>query len=371
MKIRNRCVNAVFWALLVPGCSSLSSNQKPRTPLHESSTLPWGQKAKQWAAAGLLGASLVLGTNAAPATALTSAPTKIEVNVETDYLVRALDYFDGDVKKTLGAVVRAPGSSVRIDPPEEARDELLRALYPFKEPEEYATQAAWVGVTVKPEKTWIDSMTEKQYKIIAGEEAELSVALSNLDIGVAAIVVSFPLTFGAGQAEKEKEEKIAAGKKAAVKAKKAAIEQKNAAAMRAKMRAQGVTAGEIPKGPKGVVKRTHAVTDFIPEVTEPAVNGAATTESSQVAPGMEQAPVNPQDSDKSFSISLDPAALSQMAPGTSNLSVKGRLSTEPGDSEGFTISIDESALLEGLAQGASTVVLRGRLEAKQIPSSED
>jgi hypothetical protein len=342
MKICSKCVNAAFWVLLVPGCSSLSANQKP---IRESSTF---QKAKQWAAAGVLGASLVLGTHAAPAIAVTSDSTKIEVNVETDYLVRALDYFEGDVKKTMGAVVRAPGSSVRIDPPQEARDDVLRALYPFKEPEEYATQAAWVGVTVKPEKSLTDSLTEKKYNVDAGG---FSIGLSTLDIGLAAVVVSYPFTFGAYQAERAQEEKVAAAKKAAINAKKSGLERKNSAALRAKKRAEANDGRQ--RGPKGAVQNANPVTDFIPEVAEPASNGEAIAEP-EVAPF-----------ERPFSLSFDDADLSDLPPGKTSIVVNGRFSTEPTDSDDFSISIDEAALKEGLASGASKVVLKGTLEPRK------
>lgn len=53
-----------------------------------------------------------------PAHAVTEDPTRIELVVETDYLIRVLNYFDGDMRKVLGAIVRSPLTSVEIEPPQ-------------------------------------------------------------------------------------------------------------------------------------------------------------------------------------------------------------------------------------------------------------
>ena len=57
-------------------------------------------EVKKWVAAGMLGSSLAFGGIVEPAVAAPTT-TRIELNVETDYLLKVLDYFDGDMKKTL------------------------------------------------------------------------------------------------------------------------------------------------------------------------------------------------------------------------------------------------------------------------------
>ena len=185
MKICGRkFVSSTFWALLVlpaAGCLALMTTTPTPTTTIKTTTgkisttssppppqqqLSWNDKAKRWVAASMLGASLVLGTNISPVSAATTTEkTTIEVSVETDYLVRALDYFGGDMKKTMTAIVRAPTSTIKIEPPESARDDFLRALYPFAEPEEYAEQINWLGVSVQPKKSIVEQFTSKQFKV--------------------------------------------------------------------------------------------------------------------------------------------------------------------------------------------------------------
>jgi len=90
-------------------------------------------------------------------------PTKIELTVDTEYLVRVLDYFDGDMRKVLGVLVRSPQTKVEISPPAKGsdpkltpEDQLLRALYSYKSPEDYLNQASWLKIskTDKVSKIW-------------------------------------------------------------------------------------------------------------------------------------------------------------------------------------------------------------------------
>ena len=234
MKICCRKV-AMFLALL-PGCLALVTrhHQTTNKPVPFTSSTKelssWDQKAKHWTAAGMLGVSLILGTNVNPATAATTEKTTIEVTVETDYLVRALDYLGGDMKKTMTAIVRAPTSTLKINPPESARDDLLRALYPFGEPEEYAEQINWLGISVQPKKSIVELLTGKQFKLGP-------VGFSLIDAGLVGIVFSYAWGFKVYEDERMAEEAAAAAKKAAMQAKKAKAAAAAAAAEKAKMAA--------------------------------------------------------------------------------------------------------------------------------------
>ena len=119
--------------LLFSECSSFSPPNLPQTSTSlsaesSSTSSSWSEKAKQWAVTGVLSASLILGTNnVAPAMAAETAvkvdtKPKVEVTVDTGNLVRTLDYFEGDMKKTMGAVTAPPPGTViapKVDTPEQ------------------------------------------------------------------------------------------------------------------------------------------------------------------------------------------------------------------------------------------------------------
>jgi len=187
------------------------------------------------------------------ASAVTNEPTRIELSVDTEYLIRVLEYFDGDMRKVLGALVRSPQTSVEITPPvikgskfgKDAKltpeDAILRALYSYNAPEDYVDQASWVKVD-KAGGGWVEALTKKRYKIelpsvpsIGGSEegeggsgsAEViirpnTINLSNLEAAVGLGVLSYPLAYSYYNYESYKEEQAAKEKKAKMAAKKAA-----------------------------------------------------------------------------------------------------------------------------------------------------
>ena len=225
-------------------------------------------------------ATLTSNANAAKAS-ITVEPTKIELNVETDYLIRALETFDGDMRKVLAAIVRSPMTTVHIEAPNskkgEARDAILRALYSYEVPEDYVEQASWLDLQAKDNSIvgWLTkkrykltipnisapnvaSMPQNKYAFTEGAEQPLkklpvenppqverperkfkdTITLSNLEAGVAAGVLSYPATYAyynyegyqADQEAKAKRAKLAAKKKAAAAKKKKAVAKKGGAA---------------------------------------------------------------------------------------------------------------------------------------------
>ena len=64
---------------------------------------------------------LAASSRASAAAATDNEPTRIELTVDTEYLIRVLEYFDGDMRKVLGVLVRSPQTTVEIDPPPKAR----------------------------------------------------------------------------------------------------------------------------------------------------------------------------------------------------------------------------------------------------------
>ena len=246
--------------------SQSSVHQLPTTPPE----LPLSDVVARWAMAGILATSLLFSTNVEPVNAVTKEATRIEVNVETDYLLRVLEYFDGDMKKSLGTVVRSPFTTVKIDPPIEARDPLLRALYSFSAPEDYVTQASWL--TIQPKSFKEDLLEKKFYSLPIGENKP-RIFVSKLDIILASVVLSYPIAFGLYKYENYQEEQQAIAKKAAIKAKKAAAAKKKAAAAKKKKGAiskkpdnqasNNKEPAKQPKQPKGSSVSKPAPTEVI------------------------------------------------------------------------------------------------------------
>ena len=79
-------------------------------------------------------ASLLLSASPQQATATDSnEPTRIELSVDTEYMIRVLDYFDGDMRKVIEVLIRAPSTEVEIEPPASrfdtgAKDAILSAI---------------------------------------------------------------------------------------------------------------------------------------------------------------------------------------------------------------------------------------------------
>lgn len=188
---------------------------------------------------------------ATQASAVTNEPTRIELVVDTEYLIRVLNYFDGDMRKVLGVLVRSPQTTVEIEPPPKGNDPkltpenaILRALYSFSSPEDYVTQASWLKVD-EPDKGWVDFLTKKRYRIYlpsigsdgneeSGKKLEVvirptNINLSNLEAGVGLGILSYPLAYSYYNYESYKEEQEKIAKKAKMAAKKAAKAKASAA----------------------------------------------------------------------------------------------------------------------------------------------
>ena len=176
------------------------------------------------------------------------ATTRIELTVDTEYLIRVLKYFDGDMRKVLGVLVRAPQTTLEIEPPAKKRtnpnvlsprDAILRALYSYKSPEDYATQASWLKVD-EPDRGWVEFLTKKRYKIylpsIGSDDnnkdengmlevtiQSTNIQLSNLEAALGVVVLSYPLAYSYYNYESFIEEKEKAAKKAQLAAKNNAV----------------------------------------------------------------------------------------------------------------------------------------------------
>jgi len=199
---------------------------------------------------------------------VTNEPTRIELSVDTEYLIRVLEYFDGDMRKVLGALVRSPQTTVEILPPPPANrgiykdskknmspeDAILRALYSYNAPEDYAAQASWLKVD-EPDRGWVAALTKKRYTIQlpslgssddvggsmnvdGGEEGTsvevviqpTAISLSNLEAGVGLGVLSYPAAYTYYNYERNREEQEKKAKKAKAAAKKKAAKAKAAGA---------------------------------------------------------------------------------------------------------------------------------------------
>ena len=206
----------------------------------------------------LLSSSLPQQANAFP-----DEPTLIEISVDTEYFIRVLDYFDGDMRKALGVLIRAPSTQVEIDAPARGggngsinpRDAVLNALSSYNEEEYAVQQASWVKVD-KPNRT-LELLLKKRYALSlpsvgSAEDAEqveivlkdggtvqytpmklerTKLSLSNLEAGIGLAVASYPLAYGLYNYEsfrEEEEKKLKKAQMAAKKAKAAAVKKAKA-----------------------------------------------------------------------------------------------------------------------------------------------
>ena len=211
-------------------------------------------------------ASLLLSSQPLQAAAdTTDNPTRIELSVDTEYMIRVLDYFDGDMAKVMEVLIRAPSTSVEIQPPSTKTlfgldngptEAILNALSSYKDTEDAARQASWIKVD-KPNRT-LDFLLKKRYDLSvpsAGPKSSGDIeivlkdgdslkykpmqiqstpfSLSNLEAGVGLAAVSYPLAYGLYNYESWKEDEDKKIKKAKMAAKKAA-KAKAAAANKAK-----------------------------------------------------------------------------------------------------------------------------------------
>jgi len=198
-------------------------------------------------------ASLLLSSSPQQAAAATE-PTRIEMSVDTEYMIQVLDYFDGDMRKVMGVLLRAPSTQVEIEAPARTifdpkvgpKDAILSALKSIDDPEYASQQASWVKVE-KPNRT-LDFLLKKRLTLpvpAAGpngsaDEIEIvlkdggalkykpmklettPVSLSTLEAGVGLAVASYPLAWGLYNFESWQEEQEKKEKKAQMAAKKAA-----------------------------------------------------------------------------------------------------------------------------------------------------
>ncbi|KAL3760067.1 hypothetical protein ACHAWU_006615 [Discostella pseudostelligera] len=236
--------------------------------------------SKVVAAASAVTPILVSKSPAFAAASASEPTTRIELTVDTEYLIRVLEYFDGDMRKVLGVLIRAPTTSVEIEPPSKGnnpnlspKDAILRALYSYKSPEDYVTQASWLKVD-EPEKGWVEFLTKKRYKIYLpsigadgkNEDGVLEVTiqstninLSNLEAAVGVIAVSYPLAYGYYNYESFIEEKDKAAKKKQLAAKNAA------------------KGGAVKKAKKNANNDDVVKTNADGETQPPVLKGQATT----------------------------------------------------------------------------------------------
>ena len=224
------------------------------------------------------------------AAAVSNEPTKIELVVDTEYLIRVLNYFDGDMRKVLGVLVRAPTTKVEIDPPETGldpkispQDAILRALYSYGSPKDYELQSSWLKVEEPGNKgilrplakfltkkrytvylPAVDSTGEGKKKIVGANGLEIDYdsglevvikptgKLNNLEAAAGLAVVTYPLAYGLYNYESYQEEQAAKLKRKKMAAKKAA----KAKAAAAKKAAKGTSkkGGEA----KGAAKKKKA-----------------------------------------------------------------------------------------------------------------
>ena len=210
-------------------------------------------------------ASLLLSSAPQQTLAASDEPTRIELSVDTEYMIQALDYFDGDMRKVIEVLIRAPSTEVEIEPPAGRlfdagpKDAILSALSAYNEDPEYAArQASWIKVD-KPNRT-LGFLLKKRYDLSvpsAGpkhdvQEIEIVLkdggtlkykpmkidstpfSLSNLELGAGLAVASYPVAYGVYNYDSWKEDQQKKEKRAKMAAKKAAKAKAKAAAAKAK-----------------------------------------------------------------------------------------------------------------------------------------
>jgi len=220
-------------------------------------------------AAMVTAATASAGASPAFAEAYTQEPTTIQLKVETDYLIKSIEAFNGDMRRVLAAIVRSPYTEVSINAPQKdkdaARDAILRALYSYEAPEDYLEQARWleIGETDSSLAGWL---TRKRWKVSVpnfspGEEMPLktTVTLSNLEAGVGVGILSYPLTYGYYKYEGYWEEQEAKARKEAAAAKKAAAAKAKAKKDKAKPAKEGgaKASGNAPKKAKAPLAKNN------------------------------------------------------------------------------------------------------------------
>lgn len=228
-------------------------------------------------------------TIASAATFLSSIPTQsanakearttITLDVETDYFIRVLNFFGGDMKRTLGALVRSPYTNVEIYSSDKNReDEILRALYDFEDPDNYVSQANWLKVSsVTSGEMLNDLLNKKRYTFTLFTSEgdgipEKNINISNLQLGVTGVVLSYPLAYSYYQYMNYQAEIEQAKKRDLMKQKKAKAAKDKAAKAKAKDKNKAkVKKEEKPKKPTTKAKEIKVVDeDLIPVPPSPS-----------------------------------------------------------------------------------------------------
>ncbi len=209
-------------------------------------------------------ASLLLSSSPQQVNAVSDEPTRIELSVDTEYMIGVLEYFEGDMRKVMEVLIQAPSTEVKIEPSAGTRfdagtkEAIFKALLAYdKDPEYAARQASWIKVD-EPNRT-LDFLLKKRYNLSvpsAGpkdvQEIEIVLkdggtlkykpmkidstpfSLSNLEAGVGLAVASYPVAYGVYNYDSWKEEQDKKEKKKQMAAKKAAKAKAKAAAAKAK-----------------------------------------------------------------------------------------------------------------------------------------
>lgn len=228
-------------------------------------------------------------TIASAATFLSSTPTQsanakearttITLDVETDYFIRVLNFFGGDMKRTLGALVRSPYTNVEIYSSDKNReDEILRALYEFEDPDNYVSQASWLKVSsVTSGEMLNDLLNKKRYTFTLFTSEgdgipETNINISNLQLGVTGVVLSYPLAYSYYQYMNYQAEIEQAKKRDLMKQKKAKAAKDKAAKAKAKDKNKAkVKKEEKPKKPTTKAKEIKVEEeDLIPVPPSPS-----------------------------------------------------------------------------------------------------
>jgi hypothetical protein len=166
------------------------------------------------------------------------------------------------MRKVLGVIVRSPLTSVVIEPPKSGfgsaselspKDAILRALYSYTNPEEYAAQSSWLKVDAP--NPWIEFLTKKRYELdipfVYAKEGEqkgsvkkivikpaTTLSLSNIEAAVGLAALSYPVAYAYYNYESWQEEQEKLAKKRMMAAKKA----------KGKASEKGASKGTVNKG---------------------------------------------------------------------------------------------------------------------------
>ncbi len=332
--------------------------------------------------AAVASASLFLSSSPQQVHAVSDEPTRIELSVDTEYMISVLQYFEGDMRKVMEVLIQAPSTEVKIDPPvgtrfdTGAKEAILSALSAYdKDPEYAARQASWIKVD-EPNRT-LDFLMKKRYNLSvpsAGpkdvQEIEVVLkdggtlkykpmkidstpfSLSNLEAGVGLAVASYPVAYGVYNYDSWKEEQDKKEKKKQMAAKKAA----KAKAAAAKAKAKGT--------PKKKKTEKKAKDDTAEKFAKQVMKGQE-----KKSPKVDNAPVDVNFDGKSEEWFLSEATLkSEIEKTKPQTAANGDASNE---SEWFGRDVSESTVM-AMVEEAEAVIAQsgGYLDNLSPPSSK-